>query len=670
MDNISSYLKQFYFKQINAGVKEEESSLRCKTARKANFYNYITLLFYTFLIIINILDKNYFFVRIASIQFLVFLTNHICFRFHKRITLYTFLFVFFFTASTMSGLFHGAGLVILGLYILTVVNLLGLRIGTPLTFLMIVLEVLIHYFGKGFEWIYSYSSTNNLMFIRLVASHVGIYLFSYYHLKLQKESYNELKEEKESRKQLFLNIVHDLKTPLTIIHNSVDVCEKEFRNTPSISLLKSSILKMEKNILNILNIEKLERGFPIAEIDSVTNVSEVTWETYELYSKNVCPDNLSIVCDIDKEIFARIDEISYIQILNNLVDNALKYSKGEGTIYISLSKIMGKVCLSVKDEGIGISEDDAKRIFEPYYQGHQGYSSYYGLGIGLALVKEICEAFNGSITLASCLGEGSSFTVTLPVAEKPKEVTQTNIKREVVIPEIKKPLITSKNNPQNKTILIVENNLDIMDLLVKNLDSDYNVITASNGVEGLRRINDGSLIDLIITDIMMPEMDGKEFVKKLHNDKLNRKIPVIFLTAKAGSDEIIDYLSLGAVDYICKPFDVNELKIKVQSIFQVFEHMQDSIVADIEDSLQSFVLSNTKPVNTSEVKRFKFRDYNISPKEESIIKELSEGLSHKEIAYNQGISVNTVKSHIQRIYKKCKVQNSTSLLKLFFYNIK
>lgn len=666
MSRFSSALKQFYSRLINAGVCETDSNTVIRTIRKANFYNYITLFFYLLVASINFLEGLRLHARVGFIQFVIFLINHICFRYFKKVRIYVLFYTFFLTATVISGSFHGAGMVVVGLYILTVINLLGLRLGTPLSALVIITEVVVFYMGRNFEWIYSHSSNNSFMFFKLIASHVGIYLFSYYHYKVQNESYNELNEEKENRKQLFLNIVHDLKTPLTILHNSVNSCEKEFNNAPSITLLKSNILKMEKNILNILNIEKLERGFPIADKSSVLNISAITKEVYDLYSNNISSDSIYITSEIDDGIYAKIDEISYIQILNNLIDNAIKYSSGVGIIKITLTKRDQNVYLTIKDKGIGISDSDMQKIFTPYFQGHQGYSSYYGLGIGLALVKEICEAFGGRIGVESCPGEGSIFTVELPIAECREEFAGPSRKVDILIPELSNRLIPNNHDPKMKTILIVEDDQDIMDLLIKSFNNEYNILTAANGIEGLSLCHSDNVIDLILTDIMMPEMNGKEFIKKLHNSSSNRKIPIIFLTAKVGSNEIHDCLALGAVDYICKPFDVKKLRTKIESILTLVDNMQDSLVSNIEDSLTKFILSKTGTEKKNNPMKSNFADYNISPKEEIIINELADGLSHKEIAYNQGISINTVKSHIQRIYKKCNVQNSASLLKLFF----
>lgn len=671
LKEVISKLTEFIVKQLSIGITEKSNSVEIKYVQKTNFYSYMVFLFFLFILTRNLIENDYRLALTAFIDLLIIVSNYIAFRIFKKVKLYSILFSLFISieviAVLIDGGYNGSGLIAVGIYILTFMNLLGLKVGTIFTLTVFFAEIIIINYSDKVPWIYNYKAEFGLLNIRYIASQVGIYIFSFYNLKSQRELYKELNEEKDTRKQLFLNIVHDLKTPLTIIHNSVNRCENEHRDSSSIRSLKTNIIKMEKNILNILNIEKLERGYPVAHTESVTNLSRVTREACELYSGYSVSGKIRINSKVEDDLYASIDEISFIQILNNLVENAIKYSHSEGLIYISLFRMTDKISLTVKDTGIGIPENEQNKIFNSYYQSHKGYSSYYGLGIGLALAKEICEAYNGSITVESESGKGSRFTVLLPSAEISEKISITRNRSDLFIPPQNRKITELQYNPDLKTILLVEDNPEITDLIHNGFQNFYNIITASNGVEGLERVESCNNIDLIISDIMMPEMDGKEFVTKMHNHEENKKIPVIFLTAKAGKEEIVEYLSLGAVDYICKPFDVNELRTKVDSILSIYLKMQQSLASNLSERINQYFSIKNTPEKSQGITYEEISNYGISPKEELIIADLSKGLSHKEIAYSQGISVNTVKSHIQRIYKKCNVQNSTSLLKIFYY---
>lgn len=674
MGNLNKVLPavtEFIKKQLNIGITENSSRVEIKYIQKTNFYSYMVFLFFLFILGRNLIENDIGLALTALVDLIIILANYVIFRIFKKVKLYVFLFSLFISiqvvAVLIDGGYKGSGLIAVGIYILAFMNLLGLKWGTIFTSVVFVTELLILKYCDTIPWLFDYKAEFGLLTIRYIASQVGIYIFSFYNLKSERELYKELNDEKETRKQLFLNIVHDLKTPLTIIHNNVNRCEKEHEKSEPIGVLKSNIAKMEKNIHNILNIEKLERGYPIALTESVSDLSRITEDSCELYKSYASSGKLRIMSKIDKDVFGSIDETSYIQILNNLVENAIKYSKDEGLVYISLFRVVDRVCLTVKDTGIGISIQEQGKIFNSYYQSHKGYSSYYGLGIGLALTKEICEAYKGEISVESTLGEGSRFTVFLPAAEKPSEPGNSIRINNSYISSISETIPETEYNPELKTIMIVEDNPAIHELLINGFSKTYNVISASNGVEGLMQLQSAVPVDLIITDIMMPEMDGKDFLINLRNNENNKKIPVIFLTAKAGKEDVVEFLSLGAVDYVCKPFDFHELSTKVDSILSVYSHMQFSLVNSMNNCINEYFSDRKGAVKTKVNIKSEFSDFGISPKERQIITELSKGLSHKEIAYNQGISVNTVKSHIQRIYKKCKVQNSTSLLKIFYY---
>lgn len=168
-------------------------------------------------------------------------------------------------------------------------------------------------------------------------------------------------------------------------------------------------------------------------------------------------------------------------------------------------------------------------------------------------------------------------------------------------------------------------------------------------------------------------MDGKEFVEKLREERKFKSIPVIFITAKAASKGIKEYISLGAVDYITKPFSAKDLHCKVESILSLLNYDREDLVDKINSRLNSFVNGKLiKPEfrdnKKSDINKSLLNKYSITSQESRIIKEIYEGLSHKDIAKQFNISINTVRSHLRSIYRKCNIQSSTALLKLFYYD--
>jgi DNA-binding response OmpR family regulator len=277
-------------------------------------------------------------------------------------------------------------------------------------------------------------------------------------------------------------------------------------------------------------------------------------------------ENIPVVFDPDK-----MEKIFY-----NLISNAFKFVSLDGEVKVCLNIINSNVEIRIKDSGIGISSDRLHHIFDRFYQvDGSATRKHEGTGIGLALTKELIGLHNGNISVNSTEGKGSEFILQLPLGDFKMEKEKVNklqpaelLKKNnfsVPVTEEKIPEMDSPVSDKIAIILIVEDNFDVRNYIRELLETEYRVIEAANGTEGILNARD-EIPDLIITDVMMPEMDGFQFSKQIRNDEKTSHIPIIMLTAKAGLDDKIAGLETGIDAYITKPFSAKELKVRAKNL--------------------------------------------------------------------------------------------------------
>ena len=265
---------------------------------------------------------------------------------------------------------------------------------------------------------------------------------------------------------------------------------------------------------------------------------------------------------------------------------AFKFTSEEGEIIVSLKILNSSIVeIKVKDTGKGIPEDQLENIFNRFYQvNSSSLSEFGGSGIGLALTKELIELHNGNITVKSKLNEGTEFIIHLPLGNLENQKGQSvpvnyelsspeNYLNNIEFNETESEnndeefrLSNNKNDPvECEVILIVEDNADVRNYIREQMETDYKLIEASNGCEGITKATE-NIPDLIITDVMMPKMDGYEFTRKIRYDEKTSHIPIIMLTAKAGLDDKIEGLETGIDSYLTKPFSAKELKVQIKNL--------------------------------------------------------------------------------------------------------
>jgi len=418
-------------------------------------------------------------------------------------------------------------------------------------------------------------------------------------LALEKGEKEKLKELDSMKSRFFANISHEFRTPLTLILGPLEKIKASVSSElkPDLEMMRRNALRLHGLITSLLNLSKLESDkmqLKVAEMNLI-KFAKTYLESFESLASE---RKIKLALDSEEdEIMAFMDVEKFERIIFNLFSNAFKYTPENGTIKVKIAKYRdsSKVVISVSDNGPGIPTHKVPFIFNRFYQaGDDNTVTKEGTGIGLALVKEYVELHHGNIKVQSVEGKGSTFTVTFLLGKdhfKPEEISEHNL-RGVGKPDISELSSVNHTKIENKEvnddkyplILVVEDDHDLRSYIKSILVETYSVIEAENGKEGLE-IASKFLPDLVISDVMMPEMNGYTLCKGLKTQELTSHIPVILLTAKASKENKIEGLETGADDFITKPFDQQELLVRIENIITQRKNLKkkfSKIVNNIE----------------------------------------------------------------------------------------
>ncbi|MBN2535725.1 MAG: AAA family ATPase [Spirochaetales bacterium] len=485
-----------------------------------------------------------------------------------------------------------------------------------------------------------------------------------------KERTIQLKYANEQKTRFFINVAHETKTPLTLIQNYLERCMKRYTSDPELSIVKQNIDILLENMLNFLDAERLAKGTMSFSHDSFIDLSGFVREKCILFQPVAAKKNITITLQAENDVTIKIDTWALDRILNNLLDNAVKYTQKGGKVQVDVKRTAGKAVFRVKDNGPGLSVDSISHLFEPYYQLSQKRSSKQGIGVGLSIVKKIIDDLGASITVANNRGGGASFTCVFTAGEEP-----TGMKDMDNIPLSKPPAgivfqedIAEEDISGDKaSILIVDDNVQMLNFLKVSLKKTYNVFPAMDVLSALGKLKTMDRPELIISDIMMDGMDGHILLTTLTETEEYSDIPFIFLTAASSKDEEIRGLAEGAIDYIKKPFSITELEKKIESIITLRTRMKKREIINIRkgiDGLFSMIESGKNPATEKSFEHLCMK-YGISALEKKIIRLLLEGFINKEIAYQLHLSKRAVEYHITSIFQKAGVSRRHDLLTLF-----
>ncbi len=455
-------------------------------------------------------------------------------------------------------------------------------------------------------------TTQNLLQEQKQINQQRIYLFAiagvlllamlmYFLMQTSKKSHKKLKEVDEMKSRFFSNISHEFRTPLTLIAGPIehrlqqeDLPEKDLQTLGMVRNNARHLLALVDQLLDLSKIEAGAMKLHVAEGDIITQLhSLVDSFRYAAKEKSIdftldLPYSTSVVW-YDAGIFHKI--------ISNLLSNALKYTPQNGYISCSASVKRGQLICSIKNSGKGIDPNDLDKIFERFYQVN---GNAPGVGIGLSLVKELVEKCKGTLSVISDQNVFTEFKLVLPVRRqdfKKDEIAEStnyiSTQENFVVHPSRREDVLDEEVIDNDTpiILVVEDNAEIRKFIKSVLEPDYSILEAENGAIGWQKALD-SIPDIIISDIMMPEMNGTELCKMVKEDERTSHIPVILLTAKAGDEHILHGYETGADDYILKPFSTDILKIRIEKLIELRKKLQEHYSQEIVLMPKEVPLSN------------------------------------------------------------------------------
>jgi signal transduction histidine kinase/DNA-binding response OmpR family regulator/ligand-binding sensor domain-containing protein len=406
-------------------------------------------------------------------------------------------------------------------------------------------------------------------------------------LLLEKVSHKKENELHELKMNFFAKMSHEIQTPITLIlgpiDNLFDLAEQNgnLLLKQRLKIISNNAKRLSKIARELTLVRNKELG--ILKLLVTRNSLWIHIEEISLSFKELARNKqIDFVINCPKSLFdIWYDKEKIEHIIYNLLSNAFKFTPKEGYIQLNVVPTNSKklIKISVTDSGSGIRKEELNAIFELFYQSNIGKKNK-GSGIGLALTKELIDLHKGKIEVESISNEGTTFTVTIPITEDAYTESERITTSDSEIPNTNTNTNTGNNNSINqeessvnkKTILIVEDNYDLQSFLKELLIFQYNIILAENGEEGYYYAK-SNFPDLILSDIMMPKLDGIEMCKKLQNNSLTKHIPVVLLTANNSTSSKISGLKSGAIEYISKPFNSNELLLKVKNIITSNEHI-------------------------------------------------------------------------------------------------
>lgn len=425
-------------------------------------------------------------------------------------------------------------------------------------------------------------------------------------LKLERVQTESLRKLDHLKSDFFANISHEFRTPLTLIIGHIDNVLEEEVDTGTrqkLNLATKNANRLLSLINQLLDLSKLEAGKMKINPCAYNIVPFLKNLLYSFESLAVSRNITLNFVTYSDNITAPIDADKLERVFFNLISNAIKFTDPGGSVTISIERAEdSQVCITVADTGIGISESRLPYIFDRFYQVDSSSTrNYEGSGIGLAIVNEFIKLHNGSISVDSTRGDivsgeksGTIFKIHLPLAETTDD---EKIKRQEPSLSMDLPEISDQETEQNllnlninkEIILVSEDNSEVREFIREQFENDYWVIEASNGKEALK-LSEKEIPDLIISDLMMPEMDGMEFCKKLRMNEKTSHIPVIMLTAKASQDSKLESLESGIDAFITKPFKVEELKVRVRKLIEQRKKLREQF------STSAFLESNSTTV--------------------------------------------------------------------------
>jgi signal transduction histidine kinase/ligand-binding sensor domain-containing protein/DNA-binding response OmpR family regulator len=420
-------------------------------------------------------------------------------------------------------------------------------------------------------------------------------------LILESEHAEKLEEIAKMKSDFFANISHEFRTPLTLILGPAEKIisyTKDEKVKNDASLISRNSKRLLTLVNQLLDLAKADAGKLKLEASKGNIVSFVKGVALSFESMIESKDITLKIKSSSDLIEVYFDREKMMKVMSNLLSNAFKFSPAGESVFVNINETeFDEVQIKIKNTGVGIPRIELPKLFDRFYQLDTSHTrEQEGTGIGLALAKELIELHHGTIIIDS--EEKTSdkknngwveFTITLPkgklhlsedeilTTEEEYEIPEINVETDQAS-KTKKDIVTESSNEENQlVILIVEDNYDMRAYIKESLSAYYKVEEAVNGEQGIR-IAQKIIPDLIISDLMMPKVDGIELTRVLKEDEKTSHIPIIILTAKSGQENLLGGLQVGADEYLTKPFDMKELELRITNLIKLRKRIQEKII--------------------------------------------------------------------------------------------
>lgn len=423
-------------------------------------------------------------------------------------------------------------------------------------------------------------------------------------LKIAQMEKDKSEEITQTKLKYFTNISHDLLTPLTIISCLIDDIEiTSKKKIPQYDTMRSNVNRLKRLLQQILDFRKVEKGKMRLQVSGgniVSLIQEICYHDFRpiIAKKNIDFSFISKTNDIQAWFDAdKIDKVVY-----NLMSNAIKYTPQNGKITVELVKIskheQKKLAIKISDTGVGIAPENINNIFTTFYFNKSREAGETN-GIGLSLSKDLVELHHGQIMIESKPNNGTTIIVEIPIDKTSyTEIEIANISPVILLDDAKlsnrtidyqdneEPLSKIKTGIINVSILVVEDNEELLELVKSILQKRYYVFTATNGLDAINLVRNND-IDIIVSDVMMPAMDGIELCRTLKNDLETSHISIILLTAKNSINDRVECYNAGADAYISKPFELKVLEARINNFVTQKQNKQKEFKSNVDINISA-----------------------------------------------------------------------------------
>lgn len=494
-----------------------------------------------------------------------------------------------------------------------------------------------------------------------------------------KEANEKLIESDKSKSRVLAMLSHELRTPISLIVTPLEQLTKgKYGDSiPNDSKVFRSIKRNAYRLLTIVegvfNYARIELGKLPAKmlcIDVGKTLDLFCVELRALTDKKKL--RLNYISNLKEgttiEVYPHLFEIAFF----NIATNAIKYTPSGGSITVSLEEFTKQnetwIAIHIEDTGVGIDAEKLPSIFDKFYRPQECESHLYdGTGIGLSLTKKIVELHGAVVEVESELGRGSRFTILQPAYHNMEGasvgINTYPYKVEILAEADKVDLIDEDGrNTFNPTILIVEDNPDMLTFIQNELQTKFRIVRAGDGLEALRILQSNDPVDLVLSDIVMPQMDGLTLLKDTRKLQKRQHTPFIFLTANIDPQTQLMGLRDGALDYIHKPFNIDEVMTKIENYLDYKHQIQQEIFDNVRNRLSYLlddVIDSPKAIQPSSV----LFASGLKQNELLVVEHVVRGLQDKEVALEMHISSRTVSNILSRIYKKLNIAGRSELIR-------